>query len=396
MNEKVMVAGHLCIDITPKFPPGVDYDISQMFSPGSLTTIAEAVFSTGGPVSNTGLAMAKLGTDVALNGKVGDDAFGDIIRKLVGPENAKSLKIVPGQNTSYTLVFAVPGVDRFVMHDPGANDTFGPEDIDYDTVKKCRLFHFGYPPLMKRMLDDDGKELVQIYRHVKELGITTSLDMAMPDPSAPSGLVDWKKILKKVLPHVDIFVPSIEEITFMLDRDLFDRKKSQSAGTDPVLAYDAGDCVKITKQLLSMGIKIAVIKCGINGLYLRTASQEQVCTIGSACPKDTNAWADRELWAGTFEVKNFASALGAGDATIAGFLCAFLRGFSPEDSLRIANTVGSQNVQAVDALSGIQDWPITLKLVNDKERTRNPLVIETNGWQFSSEEQLFYGPDDKG
>jgi sugar/nucleoside kinase (ribokinase family) len=395
IKEKVMVAGHLCIDISPRFPEGVDYDIGRMFSPGVLTTIAEPVFSTGGPVSNTGLAMAKLGVDVALNGKVGDDAFGNIIRELIGKENSKSLKVVSGQNTSYTLVFAVPGVDRFVLHNPGTNDTFGPEDVDYDAAQKCRLFHFGYPPLMKRMYQNQGKELVEIFKRIKELGITTSLDMAMPDPGGTGGDADWRRILEGVLPYVDIFVPSVEEISFMLDRNLFDKKKAQSAGADPVLAYDSDDCTRFSGELLSMGAKIVTIKCGINGLYLRTAGAEQISSADSASPTDVNAWTERELWASTFEANNFASALGAGDATIAGFLCAFLRAFSPSDALQTANTVGWQNVQAVDALSGIQDWPSTLKLMSDKGRKRNQLVIETDGWRFNDEHQLFYGPNDK-
>jgi len=392
---QVMVAGHLCLDITPRFPATANIKISEVFSPGKLTNVDAVVLSTGGAVSNTGLAMAKLGIEVVLNGKVGEDEIGNIIRRLVGQERAKAFKTVAEQNSSYTIVLAPPGVDRFFLHNPATNDSFGPEDIDYELARDCVLFHFGYPPLMKRMYENEGKELTEMYKRIKELGVTTSLDMAMPDPAAPSGQVDWRKILEKVLPHVDIFLPSLEEITFMMDRKLYDRRKSQAGNEDPVWAYEPADCTMISDKLLSLGVKIAAVKCGVRGLYLRSAAKQQIDAIGTARPKDVDAWADRELWAGTYKADKFASALGAGDATIAGFLCGLIREFSPEDSLQIANTVGWQNVQAMDALSGISDWPTTEKLLKNKNRLYNSPKIKATDWRFCADDQLFYGPHDK-
>jgi len=390
-----MIAGHLCLDLSPQFSVGSKSQISQMFSPGKLTNVEELVLSTGGAVSNTGLALAKMGVDAILNGKIGSDEIGNIVREKIGPERAKALKTVSDQNTSYAIVLAPPGVDRFVLHNPAANDTFGPEDIDYKLAQDCILFHFGYPPLMKRMYEKGGAELAQMYKQIKDLSVTTSLDMAAPDPSAGAGRVDWIKILEASLPYVDIFLPSIGEIAFMIDRDLFDKRSAQAAERDPVLMYEPEDCTAISDRLLSMGAKIVVIKCGIRGLYLRTAGADQLSAIGSACPKDIELWSRREMWASTFKAEVFGSALGAGDATIAGFLCGFIRNFSPESVLQIANTLGWQNVQAVDALSGIKDWPRTLELLGDKNRLRNPLEIDGNGWLFSTKEQLYYGPNDK-
>ncbi len=390
-----MVAGHLCLDITPKFSAGEKLNISDVFSPGKLTNVEEAVLSAGGPVPNTGLAMAKLGIDVVLNGKVGEDTFGNVIKQLVGEKRSKAFKTVSDQNTSYTIVLAPPGVDRFVLHNPATNDTFGADDIDYELAKQCMLFHFGYPPLMKRMFENDGSELVKIYKRVKGLGVTTSLDMAMPDPASGSGQANWQTILERVSPYVDIFEPSIEEITYMLDRNLFEKRKAEAKGEDPVLFYEPKDCEDISDKMLSLGVKIIAIKCGIRGVYLRTSNAEQVGAIGTACPKDVDAWANREMWAGSFKTENFASALGAGDATIAGFLCGFIGGFSPEETLQIANIVGWQNVQTIDTLSGIKDWQTTLELLKDKSRPRNPVGLDSDEWRYCESEQVYYGPKDK-
>ena len=395
MKTKVMVAGHLCLDITPKFSDSASLNVGDVFVPGHLTIIGNAVLSTGGTVSNTGLALDRLGVDAVLNGKIGDDEFGGIIQTKIGADKAKALKVVRGQSSSYTIVLALPGVDRFVLHNPATNDTFGPEDIDYRVAKECSLFHFGYPALMKRMYENDGEELAMMLKRVKGLGVTTSLDMAMPDPSARSGQVDWMKILKKSLPYVDIFLPSIEEITFMVDRELFEKRKSYQGNRDPVWAYKPEDCKTISETLISLGAKIIVIKCGIRGLYLRTAGSTQLSSIGHASPGDIESWGERELWAATFQVNNFGSALGAGDATIAGFLCAFIHDFLPENSLQIANLVGWQNVQAIDALSGIGNWQGIMELLGDKNRPRNPVGFNDNRWIYSENHQVYYGPFDK-
>ncbi|GAH90741.1 unnamed protein product, partial [marine sediment metagenome] len=51
---EVVIAGHICIDLIPKFPERSESKIEKLFSPGKLINVEEASISTGGPVSNTG------------------------------------------------------------------------------------------------------------------------------------------------------------------------------------------------------------------------------------------------------------------------------------------------------------------------------------------------------
>ena len=48
----VVVAGHICLDIIPTIP----HERIE-FEPGRLLQVGPAVLSTGGAVSNTGLAL---------------------------------------------------------------------------------------------------------------------------------------------------------------------------------------------------------------------------------------------------------------------------------------------------------------------------------------------------
>ncbi len=392
-HRKVMVAGHICLDITPVFNPDHKGNFGEIFAPGKLINVQEAAINTGGVVSNTGLAMAKLGMDVELNGKIGEDEFGSAIKHIIGADKVSSVKTISGQSSSYSIVLALPGVDRIFLHHPGANDTFDSEDIEYDTLTKCSLLHFGYPTLMKKMYADEGLELYKIFKKAKEIGVITSLDLTLPDPKSPSGQADWPKILKRVLPLVDLFLPSIEEIAYMLDRDLFETRKAQTRRQDPVLRYTSDDCSMLAGRLLDWGVKIAVIKMGIKGIYLKTAGHDVLKPLASLSAA-LDLWANRELWAPSYKTETFGSATGAGDVTIAGFLTAFLKGLDPVQTVKTANLLGWQNVQKVGTVSGVQDWQTTAEMIQDDKKPRNPLVIDTPGWRFCDSDLVYHGPGD--
>ena len=80
--------------------------------------------------------------------------------------------------------------------------------------------------------------------------------------------------------------------------------------------------------------------------------------MGNGAPENPAAWAGHEVWSACFKV-TVVGTTGAGDATIAGFLCALLRGLDPLDALTSAVGVGACNVEAADALSGLRSWEDT-------------------------------------
>ncbi|MBC7186330.1 MAG: carbohydrate kinase family protein, partial [Calditrichaeota bacterium] len=193
----VIAAGHICLDIIPAFPDTKVQDIGALLRPGKLVNVGPAAISTGGPVSNTGLAMKKLGLNVAFMAKVGDDEFGRLIRERLRREGSDAgIAVAPGEASSYTVAIAPPGIDRIFLHNPGTNDTFGADDVDYAVVDQAKVFHLGYPPLMRRLFADGGAELVEIFRRVHDAGTITSLDMSLPDPASESGRAPWREILQ--------------------------------------------------------------------------------------------------------------------------------------------------------------------------------------------------------
>ena len=352
--KKVISAGHICLDITPVFPAGKQVDqLSSLLVPGKLIQTEAADVHTGGSVANTGLALKLLGCDVTLMGKVGDDALGMMIRSILARYGAGGLLVDPESSTSYSVVLAVPGLDRIFLHNPGANDTFTCSDIPDEVLEDAALFHFGYPPLMKHAWENNGAELVSLFRRVKEKGIATSLDLAAVDPQSPAGGADWEKILADVLPWVDFFVPSFEELCWMLDRDRYNRLAADGRDITDGLDKEA-EALPLADKLLSMGGRIVVIKCGTSGMLLRTAGKETVAGVGSRLELNADEWSGRTVFQPCFKADIVRSGTGAGDTSIAAFLAAVLSGRDPASCIALASAEGACCVTAYDALSGLK------------------------------------------
>lgn len=385
-----VVAGHICLDIIPDLSRLTGVQFLEVLRPGQLIQAGPAVLATGGPVSNTGLALHTLGIPTQLMGKVGADPFGEAVRAMVRAYSehlAAGMVVDAEATTSYTVIINPPGVDRIFLHHPGANDTFCADDVSLELVAQADLFHFGYPPLMRRMYSAAGAELADLFRRVKATGVTTSLDMAFPDPASDAGRADWPRILRATLPNVDIFMPSVEEILFMLRRATF--AQFQAAGGALLEHVTAGLLTDLSAELLALGAKVVGLKLGERGLYLRTATADRLRSAGRAL-SDATAWADQELWAPCFLV-NVAGTTGSGDTTIAGFLSALLRGFAPPAAVTAAVAVGACNVEAADALSGLRSWEATLARVAGGW-PRRPLDVNAAGWRWEPEPGLWRGP----
>ena len=352
--KKVISAWHICLDITPVFQAGKQADrLSSLLIPGKLIQVGAADVHTGGSVANTGLALKLLGCDVTLLGKVGDDAFGMMVRNILAEYGAGGLLVDPESSTSYSVVLALPGMDRIFLHNPGANDTFTGADIPENVLEDAVLFHLGYPPLMRCLWENDGAELSLLFRRVREKGIATSLDLASVDPHSPAGHADWEKILSNVLPFVDFFVPSFEELCWMIDRERYNRLAS--TGLDMTAGLDMeAEALPLAEKLLSMGCRIVMIKCGTSGILLRTAGEEAVSGIGSRLELNVDRWCNRLVFQPCFRADIVRSTTGAGDTSIAAFLAAVLSGGDPEACVALAGAEGACCVTEYDALSGLK------------------------------------------
>jgi sugar/nucleoside kinase (ribokinase family) len=394
---EIVAAGHTCLDLIPAFTIEGKVDkMTDVLVPGKMINMGECVVVGGGPVTNAGVSIRRLGIKTELIGKIGDDDFGKQILRWYEEHEGHftGIHMVKGESTSYTIAICIPGIDRFYLHHCGANDTFGYEDMDFDLVQSSKLMLFGYPPWMKKIYENTGAELTRILKKTKEMGTTTALDLSLPDVNSYAGQVNWKVILKDWVPLSDIMVPSAEEIFYFLYKDRFLEKKAKLGPKESVLDHmSVKDISTLGGDLIGLGTAIAMVKCGHRGLYIRTAGKDRLKKLGAAGCSDLENWAYRELWFPVYQEEKFVGALGSGDSAIAGFLSAFVRGHTIESCLRYANAAGSMNVTVPDGLTWNKGFDDLTWRIESGWKTKD-LKIDEAGWK--RERGFWVGPDNRG
>ncbi len=302
--RKIASVGILVADVVAK-------PVSRYPDRGVCLHVDTMELHVGGCASNTGLALAKLGLPVAVIGKVGRDPFGDFLIHTLQQHGVDTRGIQRAQKgTSSTMVMVHPDGERSFIHHVGANGEFAPEDIDWDVVQECALFHLAGAFLMPQM---DGEPASRVLQHARALGLTTSLDTTW-DASGR-----WLELLRPCLPHLDYILPNYGEACEL------------TGETEPE---------RIADKLLKAGVGTVVIKMDAQGCFVKN---REVAFSVPAYPVEV------------------VDMLGAGDCFCAGFLAGLALGWDLEKTARLANAVGALCVTQLGATTGVRPLKETLR-----------------------------------
>jgi sugar/nucleoside kinase (ribokinase family) len=321
--HSILVAGHLCIDITP--------ELSRVpeLVPGQLYEIGSAQLTLGGCVANTGLALAAAGVPTRVCGCVGDDPLGEIIRGLLAEQGVDLDEVTTTTEaaTSYTIVLQSLGHDRTFWHHAGANAVFTGREIDLDGVD---ILHLGYPPLLPALLIDDASPLRNLLHEARGREITTSLDLAVVDPRSKAADVNWQRLFTKIMPYVDIATPSIDDLTSALGI-------TQAPDDDLV--------EQCARRLVDDGCAVAVVSAGARGAYLVSAGEDRLASAGATLSSARSSWSSTAEWVPAAAPSRVVSTTGAGDAATAGLLYALAQGTGIRQAARLAARFAAANIE---------------------------------------------------
>lgn len=100
--------------------------------PGETVTGAELSLFPGGKGANQAIAAARLGAEVAMLGRVGEDAFGaDLVKNLQGNDVGTSrIETVSEAPTGSAFITVTPDGENAIVVSPGANRSFGPKEVE--------------------------------------------------------------------------------------------------------------------------------------------------------------------------------------------------------------------------------------------------------------------------
>lgn len=259
--------------------------------------------------------LSCMDTKVVFIGKIGKDAFGDLVLITLDNNGVNTDAIIRKEElkTGATVVLNF-GDDRAMITHPGAMEDLTFKDLDWNIIARSRHMHLSSYFIQKGIKADVGR----IFKQARDMGLTTSFDPQW-DPSE-----EWQMDLEGILPYVDIFLPNKKELLNLTRQDTID---------------DAID--RISKFANTI-----VVKLGNEGsaLFNKEGSVFQ--------PAFTNA--------------NVVDAIGAGDSFNAGFIYKFINGYTPAACQEFGNMTGSYSTTAPGGTSAFATGENILQ--NIKER----------------------------
>jgi sugar/nucleoside kinase (ribokinase family) len=179
--------------------------LNPPLEPGGLDLIDSITLTTGGNVCNTGVAMAKLGMDVAAAGLVGNDVLGAAVRESLNKAGVNTAHVLSTDKaqTSASVVAVTKGGERAFFHTPGATPLL--DDVVFrrffPLFKSCAFVQIGYFGLLPALTPS----LPNALRDLRAAAPNTKIALDTVNVPLPT------EQLPPILPHLDIFCPSRTE-----------------------------------------------------------------------------------------------------------------------------------------------------------------------------------------
>jgi 2-dehydro-3-deoxygluconokinase len=300
MGFKIGVLGPLNIDLIIKGQAPLNIkELNTWSGPSDIHIF------TAGAAGYISQDLKEMGNDVHLVSCIGDDTFGKMILDILKKSgiNIKYILVEQGKECALAIFILLFGSDkrpltfRLPTHS-GWPPKFGKKLEKYllnaDLLHSAGYYHF--PDLW-------NEDIVALFKKAKAKGLITSMDPQFPlSPLDPP----WIKILKPLIPYIDILMVDQQEALNIAD----ERSIEEAANI-----------------LLEQGFKIITIKLGDKGVLVKDASiMKQIPAI---------------------KPKKFVDTIGAGDAFDAGFLHAILEGKNVIKSAEIGVLRATESIQNV-------------------------------------------------
>jgi len=306
-----VLCGSCVVDILVRPVP-----LSVAIGDGKLIQVEPIEVTTGGIVSNTGIAMARLGMKVSAFTYVGRDDWAGVVRRKYEAEGVDTSRLMthPTGATSTTAVLIDPSGERSFAHCVGAPKLMDKAMFleNLDLFAKSRMVVLGYYSLMPNLEPD----LPEIFAKIRATGCLTVLDSA--------GDGGGMKPLDGILPQLDVYVPSHAEA------------EHQTGESDPRRILD------IYRSCGAPGV--LGVKLGSKGALLSPAAGQYI-DLSCATPPGP-----------------IVDTTGAGDCFYAGLLTGLLKGMSLNDAGRLGAATAACCITGMGATAGLKSYAETAKL----------------------------------
>jgi fructokinase len=254
----------------------------------------------GGAPANVAVAAARLGSEAAFVGSVGEDLFGDLILRTLeaeGVDTSAVRRCEPPTRTSIAFVEISGGERSFTFYrsDPAADELLSAEDVSEVALSWASFVNFGSIPLIK---DPARSAIHRAVELAEELDVPVAFDVNLREHLWESAEAA-REVVNPLLGRSQIVKLSDDEIS-------------------PLLGTQRAE--EAAKILLDRGVALVFVSLGPEGAFYATK--------------------DFEGEVPSFEVEAL-DPTGAGDAFLAAALVCLSEGEWDEETVRKAARRGT-------------------------------------------------------
>ena len=232
--KDIVAIGEVLIDLTQK---GTDE-----------LGVGQYAANPGGAPANLAVAAARLGAETAFIGKVGADAFGSYLRRVLEENGVDTTGMLTDAHEHTTLaVVSVDGTGErsfSFYRDPSADVNLQAEEIPAALLRDTRVLHFGSVSLTA---EPARSATLYAAKTARENGCLVSYDPNYRE-SLWHGQEEAVAQMKAALPLCDILKISDEELPLL-------------TGTN--------DPAEGSRQLSDLGIRLIFVTLGADGAFYR-------------------------------------------------------------------------------------------------------------------------------
>jgi sugar/nucleoside kinase (ribokinase family) len=314
VTHDVSVVGLYILDVLGR-------PVERIPAGGGVEFIEEIRLTVAGTAGGTVVDAAKLGLDCLAVGAVGEDEkAGFVLSTLEGHGvDVSAMQRVPGVPTSATILNVRPNGERPALHVRGASDHFDLGAEALDAALDAEIVHLGGTGLLAKL---DGEPSRRLLKEAKRRGRTTTFDLI-------AATADTLRLVEPLLPHIDWFMPSIEEA----------RDMSGRSSPDECAAF-----------FLDRGVGTCVLTLGSEGAYY--ASRDGIAFRSPPYRVDV------------------VDTTGCGDAFDAGVIAGLRRGMDPETMMRFAQASAGLVATGLGSDAGIRSFEHTMECMERWEIAR--------------------------
>ena len=250
--KKICIIGSIGYDLTTymhQFPKAGETIVGKKF-----------IQNPGGKGDNQAIAAARAGGDVTFIGAVGDDNYGELLKKSLEANKVKThLKIVPNMSSQIaTILIDETGENRIVIV-PGANNFVDKKQIDdnFGIIKECDII------LMQLEIPMETVEYV-----VDKFYELNKILILNPAPGA--------ELSDNIIKKCTYLTPNENEI-----------------GLITKMPYDTIDSIKsAAKSLIDKGAQNVLVTLGDKGAYLKNKDEDIIIPTMKVKAVDTTGAGD--------------------------------------------------------------------------------------------------------